>query len=91
MLWLRVLAHALVLLFWGLVLVNLLAPVSQPFAGLLQLSGVAMLVLNLLAVAIHHQLLKRQPVSWRQRLLVLLFGALQLPASSRVTEGFDAA
>ncbi len=91
MLWLRVFAHALVLLFWGLVLANQLAPMSQPFAVLLQLSGVAMLVLNLLSVAIHRQLLKRQPGSWRQRLLVLLFSALQLSASSRATEGFDAA
>ena len=91
MLWLRVFAHALVLLFWGLLLANLLTPMSQPFAGLLQLSGAAMLLLNLLAVAFHHQLLKRQPGSWRHRLLVLLFGALQLPASSRATEGFDAA
>ncbi|MBB6341314.1 uncharacterized protein YhhL (DUF1145 family) [Pseudomonas fluvialis] len=90
MLWLRVVAHALVLLFWGLVLANLLAPVSQPFAGLLQLSGVAMLVLNLLAVAIHHQLLKQHPGSWLQRLLVLPFGALRLPAPGRAAEGFGA-
>ena len=55
------------------------------------LRPLSVLVLNLLSVAIHRQLLKRQPGSWRKRLLVLLFGALQLPASSRATEGFDAA
>ena len=91
MLWLRVFAQALVLLFWGLVLANQLAPMSQPFAVLLQLSGVAMLVLNLLAVAFYNQLFKRQSRPWRQRLLVLLFGALQLPAPSRAEESLDAA
>ncbi|WP_176481658.1 DUF1145 domain-containing protein [Pseudomonas sp. HAR-UPW-AIA-41] len=60
MLWLRAIACALVLLFWGLLLSNQLSPLNQPFSMLLQLLGATMLVLNLLTVAFYHQLLKQQ-------------------------------
>lgn len=91
MLWLRVIACVLVLLFWGLLLVNQLSPLNQPFSLLLQLLGVAMLVLNLLALAFYHQLLQQPPHPWRQRLLVLLFGALRLPAESRAADSLESA
>lgn len=91
MLWLRVIACALVLLFWGLLLSNLLSPLNQPFSMLLQLLGAAMLVLNLLTVAFYHQLLKQQSHPWRQRLLVLLFGALRLPAEGRTADSLESA
>lgn len=82
--WLRILAHVLVLLFWGLVLSTLLYPLSQPFAGLLQLSGAFMVILNTLAVLLHPGLLAQQRSPWRKRVLVLLFGSLQLPVPAEV-------
>ena len=87
--WLRVIACALVLLFWGLLLINQLSPLNQPFSMLLQLLGAAMLALNLLAVAFYHQLLNQQPHPWRQRLLVLLFGALQMPSEGRTADSLE--
>jgi len=91
MLWLRVIACALVLLFWGVLLSNQLSPLNQPFSLLLQLLGAAMLVLNLLTVAFYHQLLQQQPHPWRQCLLVLLFGALRLPAEGRAAGSLESA
>lgn len=78
------LGKALTLLFWGLVLSNLLQPLINPFDLLINLAGELLLLTHLLEVLLFNGRLSGRPHPWRDRLLILVFGifhAHTLPAS----------
>lgn len=77
----RVFVHAgkaLVLLFWLLVLANLVDPFTRPFDGLLNVCGGVMLLLHVAELLVFGERLKVSGNLARERVLVLLFGVLQL-------------
>ena len=78
------LGKALTLLFWVLVLSNLLQPLINPFDLLINLAGELLLLTHLLEVLLFNGRLSGRPHPWRDRLLILVFGifhAHTLPAS----------
>ena len=78
------LGKALTLLFWGLVLSNLLQPMINPFDVLINLAGELLLLTHLLEVLLLRSRLSGRPHPWRNRLLILVLGifhAHTLPAS----------
>ncbi|TBU94698.1 DUF1145 domain-containing protein [Phytopseudomonas dryadis] len=72
------LGKLLAALFWCVVLANLIDPFAQPFAALLALAGVAVLVLHGLELALFNARLREQTKPWSARLLVLAFGILHV-------------
>ncbi|CAD5109225.1 DUF1145 domain-containing protein [Zestomonas carbonaria] len=71
---------ALALLFWLVVLANLLKPFAQPFAGLLHLAGGSLLLLHVLELMLFGARLN----GGLERLQVLAFGILHLFAQPRI-------
>lgn len=72
------LGKLLALLFWALVLVNLLASFAQPFGLLLHLAGALVLLMHGLELLLFKARLAQRPRPWLERLQVLLFGAFHL-------------
>lgn len=75
---LRTLPKALLLLFWGTALLNLLAPFGSPWGLVMTSMAGVLLLLHLLEIVIFYRLLAAQPRPMRHRLWVLLFGILHL-------------
>lgn len=67
-------------LFWLVVLANLLDPFAQPFDLLLRLGGGLILLTHVLELLLFGARLKGRPRPWRDRLQVLLFGVFHLLA-----------
>ncbi|TWI53057.1 putative membrane protein [Pseudomonas duriflava] len=73
------------LLFWLVVIANLVKPFAYPFDVLLNLAGVGLLIVHGLEVLLLNGRIRRSPTPWRSRLGVMLFGVFhwhRLPAKS---------
>jgi len=79
------LGKLLTLLFWLVVLVNLLMPFVFPLHPLVNLAGGLLLFIHLLEVLLCHRSLKGRAHPWRDRLKIVFFGVFHLqtiPAST---------
>ncbi|MGY4492894.1 putative membrane protein [Pseudomonas sp. TE3610] len=74
MAWLWTLGKALTVLFWWVVLVNLLMPMTHPFRSLINLTGATLMLLHLLEVLFFHASLRGRSHPWFDRLQILLVG-----------------
>lgn len=73
----------LTVLFWWVVLANLLMPTEKPFNRLIDLAGAALLGLHLLEVLFYNGRLRERSHRWFDRLQILLVGIfhiLSIPA-----------
>ena len=79
------LGKLLTLLFWAVVLVNLLMPFIYPLHGLTNLAGGVLAILHLLEALLSNRSLKGRAHPWFDRLKILIFGVFHLqtlPAST---------
>ena len=72
------LGKLLTLLFWLVVLVNLLSPFVHPLHLLTNVAGAGLAVLHLLEAVFCLRSLRGRPHPWRDRLKILLFGVFHL-------------
>ncbi|BBP79046.1 DUF1145 domain-containing protein [Pseudomonas gingeri NCPPB 3146 = LMG 5327] len=84
------LGKVLTLLFWLVVLVNLVNPLVSPFRLLVNLAGSLLLLTHLLEILLFNGSLQDRPQPWRDRAQILLFGMfhlqiLPLPAREEVS------
>ncbi|WP_282339704.1 DUF1145 domain-containing protein [Pseudomonas sp. PS02288] len=77
---LSLLGKAIVLVFWLVLLVNLLQPFAAPFALLLNLCGVVFLVAHVIEILVFRARLQGCPKPWSDRLQIMLFGVFHLLA-----------
>ena len=77
---LSLLGKIIVLVFWLVLLVNLLQPFAAPFALLLNLCGLLFLVAHLIEIPLFRARLQGRPRPWSDRLQVMLFGVFHLLA-----------
>ncbi|MCU1721301.1 MULTISPECIES: DUF1145 domain-containing protein [Pseudomonas] len=74
---------ALTVVFWWVVLVNLLIPAQPPFHQLINLAGASLLGLHLLEILFFNGRLRQRSHRWFDRLQILLVGIfhiLSIPA-----------
>ncbi|CAI8912299.1 hypothetical protein D3C81_1393180 [compost metagenome] len=81
------LGKCLTLMFWLVVLVNLVEPLINPIDLLVNLAASLLLLTHLLEVLLVHRNLKGRPHPWRDRLQILLFGIFHLRTLSAPTSG----
>ena len=79
------LGKLLALLFWALVLVNLLVNFAKPFGVLLHLAGALVLLIHGFELLLFKVRLAQRPRPWWERLQVLLFGVFHLFGLPTVT------
>lgn len=72
------LGKLLALLFWALVLINLLVNFAKPFDVFLHVAGASVLLIHGLELLLFKARLELRPRPWLERLQVLLFGAFHL-------------
>ena len=72
------LGRLLTLLFWCVVVVNLLLPFVHPLHLLVNLAGALLLLIHLLEVLLCNRNLKGRAHPWRDRGRILLFGVFHL-------------
>ncbi|KJZ38094.1 DUF1145 domain-containing protein [Pseudomonas sp. B21-040] len=72
------LGKLLTLLFWCMVLVNLLMPFIYPLHLLVNLAGGLLALLHLLELVFCNRSLKGRAHPWRDRLKIALFGVFHL-------------
>jgi len=72
------LGKLLTLLFWLVVLVNLLTPFIYPLNRLVDLAGGLLALLHLVELVFCNRSLKGRPHPWRDRLKIALFGVFHL-------------
>lgn len=72
------LGRLLTLLFWLVVLVNLVVPFVHPLHLLVNVAGAFLLVLHLLELLLFRASFRGRPAASRDRLRVLLFGIFHL-------------
>ncbi|MGE8067656.1 DUF1145 domain-containing protein [Pseudomonas sp. NPDC089569] len=72
------LGKLLTLLFWSVVLVNLLTPFVHPLHLLVNLAGGLLAVLHLLEVLLCNRSLKGRAHPWFDRLKIVIFGVFHL-------------
>ncbi|WP_434572233.1 DUF1145 domain-containing protein [Pseudomonas sp. R3-56] len=72
------LGRLLTLLFWVVVLVNLVMPFVHPLHLLVNLAGVSLLAIHLLELLLFRARFRGRPAPGRDRLRVLLFGIFHL-------------
>ncbi|MDQ3201861.1 MAG: DUF1145 domain-containing protein [Pseudomonadota bacterium] len=72
------LGKLLTLLFWLVVLVNLLSPFVHPLHLLTNVAGAGLAVLHLLEAVFCLRSLRGRPHPWRDHLNILLFGVFHL-------------
>lgn len=72
------LGRLLTLLFWLVVLVNLIMPFVHPLHLLVNLAGALLLAVHVLELLLFRANLRGQPSPGRDRLRVLLFGIFHL-------------
>ncbi|MDE1164154.1 MAG: DUF1145 domain-containing protein [Pseudomonas sp.] len=68
------LGKGLTVLFWWVVLLNLLMPMPHPFHLLLNLAGALLLFVHAVEVLLFHRSLRGRSHPWFDRLLILLVG-----------------
>ncbi|VVN94358.1 DUF1145 domain-containing protein [Pseudomonas fluorescens] len=72
------LGKLLTLLFWLVVVVNLLSPLINPFNLMINIAGSLLLLTHLLELVLCNRSLKGRPHPWRDRLKILLSGVFHL-------------
>lgn len=72
------LGKALTVVFWWVVLVNLLIPADKPFHQLINLVGGAVLILHVLEVLMFNGRLRERSHRWFDRLQILLVGIFHI-------------
>lgn len=72
------LGKLLTLLFWVLVLINLVSPLINPIHLLINLAGSLLLLTHLMELLLFNGSLKGRAHPWRDRLQILLTGILHL-------------
>ena len=68
------LGKLLTLLFWGVVVVNLITPLINPFHLLVNLAGSLLLLTHVLELLLFNGSVKTRAHPWRDRLQILLVG-----------------
>ena len=79
----------LTLVFWLVVLINMVKPLVNPLHLLVNLAGSLLLLTHLLELLLFNGSLKDRPYPWRDRLQILLVGIFHLqtlPAVAPVVE-----
>ncbi|WLG97020.1 DUF1145 domain-containing protein [Pseudomonas sp. FP198] len=84
------LGRLLTLLFWLVVLVNLVMPFVHPLHLLVNLAGVSLLAIHLLELLLFRARFRGRPAPGRDRLRVLLFGIFHLQALPTAPEASHA-
>lgn len=72
------LGKALTVVFWWVVLVNLLMPADKPFHPLINLAGAVLLALHFLEVLFFNARLRERSHRWFDRLQILLVGIFHI-------------
>ncbi|MGY2339166.1 DUF1145 domain-containing protein [Pseudomonas sp. SDO5532_S415] len=72
------LGKLLTLLFWSVVLVNLLTPFIHPLHSLVNLAGGLLATLHLLEALLCFRSLRGRAHPWRDRLKIIIFGVFHL-------------
>ncbi|NWB84960.1 DUF1145 domain-containing protein [Pseudomonas gingeri] len=72
------LGKVLTLMFWLVVLVNLVHPLISPFRVLVDLAGSMLLLTHLLEIMLFNGSLRGRAHPWRDRAQILLFGMFHL-------------
>lgn len=72
------LGKALTVVFWWVVLVNLLMPADKPFHLLINAAGAALLALHVLEVLLFNGCLRERSHRWFDRLQILLVGIFHI-------------
>ncbi|WP_191485419.1 DUF1145 domain-containing protein [Pseudomonas sp. FEN] len=72
------LGKVLTLVFWLVVLVNLVQPLISPFRVLVDLAGSLLLLTHLLEVLLFNGSVRERAHPWRDRAQILLFGLFHL-------------
>ncbi|RON01747.1 hypothetical protein BK659_24870 [Pseudomonas brassicacearum] len=72
------LGKGLTLLFWLVVLVNLISPLISPFHLMVNLAGSLLLMTHLVELVLYHRNLSARAHPWRDRLQILVVGIFHL-------------
>ena len=82
----------LTLMFWLVVLINLIQPFTNPIHLMVNLAGSLLLLTHLLELVLFNRNLKNRPHRWRDRFQVLVVGIfhVQTIAMSDATEASHA-
>ncbi len=72
------LGKALTVVFWWVVLMNLLSPAEKPFHLLINAAGATVLALHVLEVLVFNRLLRERSHRWFDRLQILLVGVFHI-------------
>ncbi|KIH85024.1 DUF1145 domain-containing protein [Pseudomonas batumici] len=72
------LGKVLTLVFWLVVLVNLVHPLINPFRVLVDLAGSMLLLTHLLEIMLFNGSVQERARPWRDRLQILVFGMFHL-------------
>ncbi|ROM99211.1 DUF1145 domain-containing protein [Pseudomonas brassicacearum] len=83
------LGKGLTLLFWLVVLVNLISPLISPFHLMINLAGSLLLMTHVVELVLYNRNLKERAHPWRDRLQILVVGifhvqTLATPAAGEV-------
>lgn len=77
------LGKALTVVFWWVVLVNLLIPADRPFHLLINAAGTGLLALHVLEVLFFNGSLRGRSHRWFDRLQILLVGIFHIQSMRR--------
>ncbi|MDH4560701.1 DUF1145 domain-containing protein [Pseudomonas sp. BN411] len=72
------LGKVVALLFWLVVVVNLVSPFAKPFDMLLNGAGILLILVHLFEIMLFNSLLRGRANPWLDRLQLLLFGIFHL-------------
>jgi putative membrane protein len=72
------LGKVVALLFWLVVIVNLVSPFAKPFDMLLNGAGILLILVHLFEIMLFNSLLRGRANPWLDRLQLLLFGVFHL-------------
>ncbi|MFC5695408.1 DUF1145 domain-containing protein [Pseudomonas sp. GCM10022186] len=72
------LGKVIALLFWLVVIANLVSPFARPFEMLLNGAGVLLILVHLFEIVLFNSLLRQRARPWLDRLQLLLFGVFHL-------------
>lgn len=72
------LGKVVALLFWLVVIVNVVSPFAKPFDMLLYGAGILLVLVHLFEIMLFNSLLRSRANPWLDRLQLLLFGVFHL-------------
>jgi len=78
-------AKALTLVFWWLVVLNLLSPFPKPFSAWVTLAGAFLLMLHSVEMLIFNRRLRSRSHRWLDRTQILLLGVFHLHSVREAT------